>query len=150
MLAVNLTGTFLVTREVAPLMIERGGGRIVNLASVAGVTGAPYVSAYTAAKHGVVGLTRALAQELAARAVTVNAVCPGYVDTPLTERSVSNIVEKTHMTQEEARAALEARSPQQRLMTAEEVASLVLYLASDEARGVNGQTIVLDGGGFVG
>ena len=150
LLAVNLTGTFLVTREVAPLMIARGGGRIVNLASVAGVTGAPYVSAYTAAKHGVVGLTRALAQELAKSAITVNAVCPGYVDTSLTERSVANIVEKTGMTPEEARAALASRSPQKRIMTAEEIAALVVYLVSEEARGVNGQAIVLDGGGFVG
>lgn len=150
LLAVNLTGAFFMTREVVPSMIERGGGRIVNIASVAGVTGAPYVAAYTAAKHGLVGLTRALAQELAKHAITVNAVCPGYVDTPLTDRSVANIVQKTGRTEADARAALAQRSPQGRIMSSEEVAGLVVYLASDAARGVNGQAIVLDGGGFVG
>jgi len=149
LLRVNLTSAFLVTKEVLPGMAHRGWGRVVNLASVAGLTGAAYVSAYTAAKHGLVGLTRALSQEVAKSGVTVNAVCPGYVDTPMTDRSVANIAEKTGMTPEKARAFLAGRSPQARHLFREEVAGLVLYLVSDAARGVNGQAIALDGGGFI-
>ena len=149
LLRVNLTSAFLVTKQVLPGMTSRGWGRIVNVASVAGLAGAAYVTAYTAAKHGLVGFTRALSQEVAMRGVTVNAVCPGYVDTPMTDRSVANIVEKTGMSPEKARAYLSARSPQDRMMTPEEVAGLVLYLVSDAARGINGQAITLDGGGLV-
>jgi NAD(P)-dependent dehydrogenase (short-subunit alcohol dehydrogenase family) len=149
LLRVNLTSAFLVTKQVLPGMTARGWGRIVNVASVAGLAGAAYVSAYTAAKHGLVGLTRALSQEVAKNGVTVNAVCPGYVDTPMTDRSVANIAEKTGMSPEKARAFLSSRSPQDRMMTPEEVAGLVLYLVSDAARGVNGQAITLDGGGLV-
>ena len=146
---VNLTSAFLVTKEVLPGMTVRGWGRVVNIASVAGLSGAAYVTAYTAAKHGLVGFTRALSQEVARRGVTVNAVCPGYVDTPMTDRSVANIVQKTAMSEDQARAALASRSPQDRMMSPEEVASLILYLVSDEARGINGQAITLDGGGLV-
>jgi NAD(P)-dependent dehydrogenase (short-subunit alcohol dehydrogenase family) len=149
LLRINLTSAFLMTREVLPGMTARGWGRVVNVASVAGLTGAAYISAYTAAKHGLVGLTRALSQEVARKGVTVNAVCPGYVETAMTDRSVANIVEKTGMSPEDARANLSARSPQGRMMTPGEVAGLVLYLATDEARGINGQAIALDGGGFV-
>lgn len=149
LLAVNLTGTFLVTRQVATGMIARGSGRIVNIASVAGLTGAPYIAAYAAAKHGVVGLTRALAQELARSGITVNAVCPGYVDTSMTDRSIAKIASKTGMSEPEARAVLAARSPQNRMMTVEEIAAMVVFLVTDEARGINGQSIVIDGGGLV-
>ena len=107
------------------------------------------VSPCPAALHGLVGLTRALSQVVAKKGVTVNGVCPGYVDTAMTDRSVANIVEKTGMSPEDARAHLSARSPQDRMMTPEEVAGLVLYLVSDEARGINGQAIALDGGGLV-
>ena len=149
LLRVNLTSAFLMTRELLPAMTAGGWGRIVNLASVAGLAGAAYVTAYTAAKHGLVGFTRALSQEVAKSGVTVNAVCPGYVDTPMTDRSVANIVDKTGMSEEKTRGFLASRSPQDRMMTAEEVAALVLYLVSDAARGVNGQAITLDGGGLV-
>jgi NAD(P)-dependent dehydrogenase (short-subunit alcohol dehydrogenase family) len=149
LLRVNLTSAFLVTKQVLPGMTSRGRGRVVNIASVSGLQGAAYISAYTAAKHGLVGFTRALSQEVAKSGVTVNAVCPGYVDTPMTDRSVANMVAKTGMSDESARAWISARSPQDRMMTPEEVASLVLYLVSDEARGVNGQAITLDGGGLV-
>lgn len=150
LLAVNLTGTFLMIREVATGMVQRGaGGRIVNIASVAGLTGAPYVSAYSAAKHGVVGLTRCLSQELAKSGITVNAVCPGYVETSLTDRSVANIVQRTGMSEDQARSALAGRSPQNRMITSQEVAALVLHLLSEVGRGINGQALVIDGGGLV-
>lgn len=149
LIAVNLTGTFLMIRETAPGMVRRGAGRIVNIASVAGLTGAPYVIAYSAAKHGVIGLTRCASQELAKTGITVNAVCPGYVDTSLTDRSVANIAQKTGMSVEQARATLAGRSPQNRIITAQEVAALVLYLLSEEGRGISGQALVVDGGGLV-
>ena len=149
MIAVNLTATFFMIRETAQGMIARGGGRIVNIASVAGLTGAPYIAAYSASKHGVVGLTRALAVELARHGITVNAVCPGYVDTSLTERSVANISDKTGKSPQEARALLEKQSPQKRMITPPEVAALVVHLVSNESQGINGQAIVIDGGGLV-
>ena len=136
-------------REALPEMLERGFGRVVNLASIAGKTGYPYISAYAASKHGVLGLTKCAALEAAARGVTVNAVCPGYVDTPMTDASVARIVEKTSQPAAEVRRRLEELSPQKRLMTAEEVSALVLYLCSDAARGITGQALSLDGGTVV-
>lgn len=150
MLAVNLTGTYLCTRAVIEPMLRRKRGRIINVASTAGKVGFPYVTAYCAAKHGVVGLTRALAQEFASEGVTVNAVCPGFVDTDLTSHAVARIAEKTRVSEDEARRALEEMSPQNRLIHPDEVASLVVMLASDSAGGINGQAIVLDGGGVAG
>jgi NAD(P)-dependent dehydrogenase (short-subunit alcohol dehydrogenase family) len=145
----NLCGTFYCMREALPEMLERGFGRVVNLASIAGKTGYPYISAYAASKHGVLGLTRCAALEAAPRGVTVNAVCPGYVDTPMTDASVARIVEKTGLAAGEARRRLEEMSPQKRLMTVEEVSALVLFLCSDAARGITGQALSVDGGTVV-
>jgi 3-hydroxybutyrate dehydrogenase len=145
-MAVNATGVFLCTQAMAGGMVERGWGRVVNVASVAGLTGAKYISAYAASKHAVVGFTRSVAEELAPRGVTVNAVCPGYVDTPMTEASVERIVEKTGIDADRAMDAILATSPQGRLITVEECAGAVSYLCSDAARGITGQTIVIDGG----
>jgi NAD(P)-dependent dehydrogenase (short-subunit alcohol dehydrogenase family) len=130
-------------------MVERGWGRVVNIASVVGLAGGKYIAAYSASKHAVVGFTRSAAAEVAAAGVTVNAVCPGYVDTEMTRRSIERIVEKTGRTEDEARTALLATSPQQRLIAPEEVAHLVLALCHEHARGINGQAIVIDGGGLV-
>jgi len=149
-LATNLTSTYLCTRAVLPGMVERGRGRVVNVASVAGKVGGAYISAYAASKHGVLGFTRSVALEVARSGVTVNAVCPGYVNTPLTERSIRNVVERTGRTPEEARAAFASKSPQNRFVEPEEVAALVLFLCSEEAAGIHGQSINLDGGGVVG
>jgi 3-hydroxybutyrate dehydrogenase len=145
-LAINLSGTFYCTRAALPAMLERGWGRIINIASIAGKTGAPYIAAYAASKHGVLGLTRSLALEVASQGVTVNAICPGYVDTEMTTRGVENIVAKTGKSGAEALAAIKRMSPQNRLITAEEVAAVALLLASDEGRGINGQAINVDGG----
>ena len=145
-LAVNLSGTFYCTRAALPEMAARGWGRIINVASIAGKTGAPYIAAYTASKHGVLGLTRSAAVEVATKGVTVNAVCPGYVETDMTARAVENITAKTGRSAEEAVEALKRLSPQHRLVTPEEVAALCLLLASDEGRGINGQAINVDGG----
>jgi NAD(P)-dependent dehydrogenase (short-subunit alcohol dehydrogenase family) len=147
MFTVNATGTFLGTREFLPGMVERGWGRVVNVASIAGVAGARYIAAYAASKHAVVGLTRCAAAEGAARGVTVNAVCPGYVDTRMTDESVARISEKTGLDPAEARSRIVAANPQGRLLEPEEVAHLVLTLCDPLAGGVNGQAIVLDGGG---
>lgn len=146
MLAVNATGTFLCTRALLPGMMERGWGRIVNVASVAGLTGARYIAAYAASKHAVIGLTRCTAAETAARGVTVNAVCPGYVDTPMTTESLRRIAEKTGRSAEEALQAILAGTPQKRLIQPTEVAHAVLSLCHEEARGINGGSIVIDGG----
>jgi 3-hydroxybutyrate dehydrogenase len=146
MLGVNLTGTYLCCRQVIPGMLERGYGRVVNIASTAGLTGYAYVTAYCAAKHGVIGLTRALALETARRNVTVNAVCPGYTDTDIVGAALATIVRKTGKTEEEARAALVARNPQQRLVRPEEVANAALWLCLPGAEAITGQAIAVAGG----
>jgi len=148
--AVNVEGAFLATRAFLPAMVERRRGRVVNVASIAGRTGAPYIAAYAASKHALVGMTRALAAEVAASGVTVNALCPGYVDTPMTEDSIERIVEKTGRPAEETRRRLVEANPQGRLIEADEVAFLAVALCDERARGVNGQTIGIDGGAFLG
>jgi 3-hydroxybutyrate dehydrogenase len=146
MLEVNLTGTYLITKAVAPGMVGRKWGRIINLASVASKVGASYVTAYTASKHGVLGLTRALAVELNPHGITVNAICPGYVDTPMTDAAVANIVARTGRTEKEARGILEETNPQKRLIAPEEVARVAVMLAEENSRGITGQAINVDGG----
>jgi NAD(P)-dependent dehydrogenase (short-subunit alcohol dehydrogenase family) len=146
MLQVNLTGTYLCCHEVVSGMLENGFGRIVNVASTAGLIGYPYVSAYCAAKHGIVGLTRALALEMGARDITVNAVCPGFTDTDLVAAAVSNIVRTTGKSEAEARAALTSRNPQHRLVRPEEVANAVLWLCRPGSSAINGQSIAVAGG----
>jgi len=146
LLAINLSGTFYCTRAALPAMLKNGWGRVINIASIAGKTGAPYITAYSASKHGVLGLTRSVALEVAAAGVTVNAICPGYVDTDMTTRGVERITAKTGRTAEEALDSLKKMSPQNRLVTPEEVASVALLLASNEGRGINGQGINVDGG----
>jgi NAD(P)-dependent dehydrogenase (short-subunit alcohol dehydrogenase family) len=145
-LAINLSGTFYCTRAALPAMLEKRWGRIINIASIAAKTGAPYIAAYAASKHGVLGLTRVVALEAAASGITVNAICPGYVDTDMVSRGVEQITSKTGRSAEEALEILRRMSPQNRLVTAEEVAAMALLLASDEGRGITGQGINIDGG----
>src|SRR5215212_5644885 len=147
-LDVNATGAFLCTRAVVGGMRERGHGAIVTIASTAGRAGAPYTAAYTAAKHAAVGLMRAAAAELAGTGVTANAVCPTFVDTAMTKRSVANIAERTGRSDDEAREALAAASPLGRLLDPDEVAAAVVWIASPEAAGISGQTLIIDGGGI--
>ncbi len=144
LLNVNLTGTFLCSRAVLPGMLARQQGRIVNVASTAALKGYAYVAAYCAAKHGVLGLTRALALEVATKGVTVNAVCPGYTETDIVANAVDTIVAKTGRTPEQARAELAKANPQGRLIQPEEVADTVAWLL--HAAGVNGQAIAVCGG----
>ncbi len=146
LIAVNLSGTFYCMRAALPDMVARGWGRIINIASIAGKSSAPYIAAYSASKHGVLGLTRSVALEAAAKGITVNAICPGYVDTEMTSRSIENITAKTGKSADEALAAIKRMSPQNRLVTPEEVATLALLLASEDGRGINGQAINVDGG----
>ncbi len=146
LLNVNLTGTFLCSREVMAGMSERGFGRIINVASTAALKGYAYVAAYCAAKHGVLGLTRAMALELARKGVTVNAVCPGYTETDIVAQAVATISEKTGRSAEAARAELAASNPQGRLVQPEEVAASVLWLARRDSGAITGQAIAVCGG----
>lgn len=146
MLDVNLTGAYHCIQAALPGMVDAGWGRIVNVASTAGLTGYRYVAAYCAAKHGLVGLTRALALEVATRGVTVNAVCPGFTDTDLVLDAVANIVRKTGRTEEQARAGLAAANPQGRLVRPDEVAHAVAWLCMPQASAMNGQAVAVAGG----
>jgi NAD(P)-dependent dehydrogenase (short-subunit alcohol dehydrogenase family) len=146
MLDVNLTGAYRCTQAALPAMLDAGWGRIVNVASTAGLTGYRYVAAYCAAKHGLVGLTRALALELASKGITVNAVCPGYTETDIVREAVANIARKTGRSAPEARAELAAANPQGRLVRPEEVAHAVAMLCLPDAAAMNGQAIAVAGG----
>ncbi len=143
---INATAAFWCMKAVVPAMLDAKWGRIVNIASIAARAGAPYITAYAASKHALLGLTRSVAAEVAARGITVNAICPGYVDTEMTNRSAAYISARTGRSEDAARKILQDVSPQGRLMTVEEVAALAAYLCSEAARGITGQGIVLDGG----
>jgi len=145
-LSINLSGTFYCTRAALPAMLKKGWGRVINIASIAAKTGAPYIAAYSASKHGVLGLTRSIGLEVATTGITVNAICPGYVDTEMVSRGIEQITKKTGRSAEEALDALKKMSPQNRLVTPEEVAAVALLLASEEGRGITGQGINVDGG----
>jgi 3-hydroxybutyrate dehydrogenase len=146
MLAVNLTGAFLTLREGLRQMDGREWGRLITVASTAGLKGYAYVSAYTAAKHGAVGLTRAVALEVARTGITANALCPGYVDTEMTERTIANIVETTGRSHDDALKALTRGNPQGRLIEPAEITAAALWLCSAESGSINGQAIAIAGG----
>lgn len=146
MLSVNLTGTFVCTQAALPDMLAAGWGRVVNVASTAGLAGYAYVAAYCAAKHGVIGLTRALALEVARKGITVNAVCPGYTETQILRESIANVVAKTGRSEEAARAEFAQGNPQGRIVQPEEVADTVRWICGDGAASVHGQSIAVCGG----
>jgi NAD(P)-dependent dehydrogenase (short-subunit alcohol dehydrogenase family) len=145
-MAVNVNGTYLCTRQAVGDMLEIGYGRIVNIASIAGLRGGAYISAYVASKHAVIGLTRSLALEYAAKNITVNAVCPGYTETDIVRGAIANIVRKTGRSEAEALETLVATNPQRRLITPEEVAHTVLWICGPGAESITGQSIVVAGG----
>ncbi len=146
MLAVNLTGVFLTLREGLQQMQERHWGRLIVVASTAGLKGYAYVAPYAAAKHGAIGLVRSLALEVATKGITVNALCPGFLDTEMTERSVTNIMQKTGRSREQALIALTSTNPQQRLIQPSEVSSAALWLCTAGSEGINGQALAIAGG----
>jgi NAD(P)-dependent dehydrogenase (short-subunit alcohol dehydrogenase family) len=146
MIDVNLTGAFLTLREGALRLKGADWGRLIAVASTAGLKGYGYVSAYSAAKHGVIGMVKSAALEMARTGITVNALCPGFLDTEMTDRSAANIAEKTGMTPEDARAQLEAMSPQRRLIRPEEVTAAALWLCGPGSEGMTGQAIAIAGG----
>lgn len=143
---VNATAPFRLVRALVPAMVEAGWGRVVNIASNAGVSGYRYSSAYCASKHAVVGMTRALAIDLAPTGVTINSVCPGWVDTNMVTEATERIASKTSLSTEQAKASLAKMSPQNRMLQPEEVANVVAMLCGDQARGIHGQALVIDGG----
>ena len=145
-LKVNLTGAFLCSLKVLPGMTSRGRGRIINVAGTYGLRGEAYMAAYCASKAGLLGFTKALSAEVGGQGVTVNAVCPGFVDSPLMEVAIQNLVERSEAEREDIVSRLQGRSPQNRMFTVDEVADAIAYLASPGAAGINGQTLVLDGG----
>ncbi|TAH50854.1 MAG: SDR family oxidoreductase [Chloroflexota bacterium] len=145
-IATNLDSVYYVTKAVAPLMVAENWGRIVNIASISSKVGSKYTAAYTASKHGVLGLTRALAVEFISNNITVNAICPAYVDTSMTDGTIANMTQRTKMSEADARAYLEKLSPQNRLIIPEEVAHVALMLIDENARGITGQAINVDGG----
>lgn len=146
LLNINLNSVFYCTREVLPAMIENGWGRIINMGSTAGVKGFAYITAYCAAKHGVIGLTRALAIETARTGVTVNALCPGYANTDLLEKTIKNIMDKTGMPREKAEDSLKANNPQRRFIEPYEIANTVAWLCLPGSESVTGQSIAIAGG----
>lgn len=146
MISVNLMGVFNVWKAGLKDMQQEGWGRLIAIASTAGLKGYPYVSGYVATKHAVIGLTRSLALELGKSSITANAICPGFVETPLLERSINNIMEKTGMDEKQARDSLKAGNPQKRFIQVDEIAQAVNWLCSDGARSVNGHTVSISGG----
>ncbi|MCX5743296.1 MAG: SDR family NAD(P)-dependent oxidoreductase [Proteobacteria bacterium] len=145
----DATAPFRITRALAPAMIAAKWGRIINIASNAGVSGYGYTAAYCAAKHAMVGMTRGLAIDLARTGITINALCPGWVETAMSDDAVARIAQKTGRSVDEARASLANMSPQRRMITTAEVAHAALMLCADDARGIHGQTIVIDGGAIL-
>ena len=146
MLDINMTGTFLCSQAALRLMLPRQSGRIINIASTAAQRGFRYAGAYAAAKHGVLGLTRSMALETATAGITVNAICPGWVESEMFQEAIANISAKTKMTEEQARAILAKDSPQNRIIQPEEIAQAVIWLCCEEARGITGQAIGVSGG----